>query len=307
MYKRFIQIMDCSDCLTDSRVVVAAADRESIEAVKLAMGRGLGGAVFVGDRAAISPIISEFKIAEKSKVIDASSPEEAAALAVAAIKDGGGNVLLKGLVNTQDFLRAVLSKECGLRTGRLLSHLSVMEIPGENHLSFCADSGFNVAPDLEQKKKILRNSLEAIHAMGYEHVNVACLAANEKVDPHIPSTVDAAKIAEAWRSGEFDDLPCTCTVEGPMALDVVASKKAAEHKGINSVIAGKVDLTLVPNIECGNVHCKTLTHYCHAQLAGLVLGAAVPIVLVSRSDSAETKFMSMALACIVSRGMESNA
>jgi phosphate butyryltransferase len=134
-------------------------------------------------------------------------------------------------------------------------------------------------------------------------VNVACLAANEKVDPHIPSTVDAAMIAEAWRSGEFDDLQCTCTVEGPMALDVVASMKAAEHKGIKSVIAGKVDLTLVPNIECGNVHCKTLTHYCHAQLAGLVLGAKVPIVLVSRSDTPETKFMSMALACIISQGI----
>ena len=303
MYKRFIQIMDNSGCLSGSSVVVAAADRDSIEAVRLAMGRGLGKAVFVGDEKIISAITAELNILDKSEIISAQTPQESAVKAVEAINGGKGNVLIKGLVNTSDFLRAVLDRENGLRTGRLLSHLAVMEIPGENHLSFCADSGFNVAPDCEQKKSILRNSLEAIHAMGYDHVNVACLAANEKVDPHIPSTVDAAMIAEAWRSGEFDDLPCTCTVEGPMALDVVASMKAAEHKGIKSVIAGKVDLTLVPNIECGNVHCKTLTHYCHAQLAGLVLGAKVPIVLVSRSDTPETKFMSMALAYIISQGI----
>ena len=144
--------MDNSGCLSGSSVVVAAADRDSIEAVRLAMGRGLGKAVFVGDEKIISAITAELNILDKSEIISAQTPQESAVKAVEAINGGKGNVLIKGLVNTSDFLRAVLDRENGLRTGRLLSHLAVMEIPGENHLSFCADSGFNVAPDCEQKK-----------------------------------------------------------------------------------------------------------------------------------------------------------
>lgn len=301
MYGKFIEIMNSSSRLAGSHIVVAAADRAGIEAVNLAMKRGLGSAILTGDEKDILPVVDELGIRGKVRVIHADTPPEASRLAIECIRDGEGDVLVKGLVNTSDFLHAILDREKGLRTGRILSHLAVMEIPGEERLSFCADSGFIVAPTLEQKKYILRNSLEAISALGYEHVNVACLAANERVDPDIPSTTDAAALAEAWRNGEFDDLPCTCTVEGPMAIDVVASKAAAERKGINSVIAGKVDLTIVPNIECGNVCCKVLTHYCHALMAGIVVGAMAPIILVSRSDPPETKFISMALACIIGR------
>ena len=152
------------------------------------------------------------------------------AQAVAIVREGSEYTLMKGLVNTEDFLHAVLDKENGLRTGRILSHLAVLEIPGEHHLSFCADSGFIIAPTLKEKKYIIANSLRAIHALGYEHVNVAILAANERVNPDMPATVDAAALVEAWRAGEFDGLPCTCTIEGPMAIDVVASKEAAERK-----------------------------------------------------------------------------
>lgn len=303
MYKRFIEIMDNSDCLAGSRIVVAAADEACVRAVRLAMGRGLGKAVLTGDREAVLPLVRQYGIEDKCELVDADTPQEAAAKAMQSIREGRGDAVMKGLVNTTDFLRAVLNKETGLRTRRLLSHLAVMEIPGEHHLSFCTDSGFNVAPNLEQKKQILRNALEAVHSLGFEHVNVACVAANEKIDPHIPSTTDAAAISEAWRRGEFDDLPCACTIEGPMAMDVVASKKAAKHKGIASEIAGRVDMTLVPNLEAGNIHCKTIIHYCHAQFAGLVIGGLAPIILVSRSDDAETKFLSMALSCIVSEGM----
>lgn len=303
MFKRFIEIMNSSGCLAGSSVVLAAADPESIEAIRLAMKRGLGRAILTGDSEVILPAVREAGISDRVEVIHADSANTAAAIAVQSVRNGRGDALMKGFINTSDFLKAILDKENGLRTGRLLSHLAIMEIPGENHLSFCTDSGFNVTPNLDQKKQILRNALEAISALGYEHVNAACLAANEKVDPHIQSTVDAAGIVKAWEEGEFDDLPCTCIIEGPMAIDVVASQKFAEHKGIRSKIAGKVDLTLVPNIECGNVHCKTLVHYCHAQMAGLVLGAMVPIVLVSRSDPPESKFLSMALACIISGGM----
>ena len=302
MFKTFDEMIDNCGCLTDSTLVAAAADRETIEAIKLAFDHGLGHAVLVGEEAAIAPIVEELGIKDKVEVVDAATPQEAAAKAVALVRDGTGDTLMKGLVNSTDFLHEVLDRDHGLRAGHLLSHLAVMEIPGENHLSFCTDSGFNVAPSIDQKKHILRNALKAIHALGYEHVNVACIAANERVDPRVPASVDAAAMVEAWRMGEFDELPCTCTVEGPIAIDVVASKAAAEHKGINSIIAGKVDLTLVPDLESGNIHCKTLIHYCKAKFAGVVLGAKVPIVLVSRTDDPETKFYGIALSCLVSGG-----
>ena len=302
MYKTFDEMINNCECLSGSTLVAASADRETIEAVKLAFDHGLGRAIFTGDEKEIAAVVDELGIKDKAEIVPADGPVDAVKKAVALVRDGTGDSLMKGLVNTSDFLHEVLDREKGLRAGHLLSHLAVMEIPGEHHLSFCTDSGFMVAPTLDQKKHILRNALKAIYALGYEHVNVACIAANERVDPHIPSTVDAAGLVEAWRSGEFDECPCTCTVEGPMAIDVVASKEAADHKGIKSIIAGKVDLTLVPNIECGNVHCKTLSHYCHAKFAGVVLGAKVPIVLVSRTDMPETKFYGILLSCLVAGG-----
>lgn len=289
-----------NQCLGGSRVCVAAADDESIEAISVAMRRGLGGALLIGDERAVRPVTERFGISDKVTILHAETPQEAALKAVEQVRSGGVDVLMKGLVNTQYFLRAVLDKACGLRTGRLLSHLTIMEIPGEERLSFCSDGGFNILPDLPRKKQILRNAVEAIHLLGYSHVNVACLAANEKIDENVPSTVDAAALAAASRAGEFDDLPCGCTVEGPMAMDVVASKAAAERKGIVSEIAGKIDMVLVPSIECGNVLCKTLVHYAHAEHTGFVVGASIPIILVSRSDTAENKFLGMALSCIIS-------
>lgn len=303
MYKTFDEMINCCGCLGGSNVVAASADRETVEAIKLAFGHGLGHATLVGDEAVLRPAMEEFGVDGRAQLVHAATSLEAVDKAVAIVREGTGHTLMKGLVNTEDFLRAVLDKEKGLRTGRMLSHLAVLEIPGEHHLSFCADSGFIIAPTLKEKKYIIANSLRAIHALGYEHVNVAILAANERVNPDMPATVDAAALVEAWRNGEFDGLPCTCTIEGPMAIDVVASKEAAERKGIRSVIAGKVDLTIVPSIECGNVHCKTLVHYCHAKSAGVVLGAKAPIILVSRTDDHETKFNAIALSCLVAGGM----
>lgn len=299
MYKKFMELIH-NQCLGGSSVCVAAADDSSVNAVSVAIRRGLGGAVLIGDEKIIRPEAERCGIADKVDILHAETPQLASIKAVELVRGGGVDVLMKGLVNTQDFLRAVLDRESGLRTGRLLSHLTVMEIPGEERLSFCSDGGFNVYPDLEKKKQILRNAVEAIHGLGYEHVNVACLAANEKVNDKMPATIDAAALAEAARAGEFDDLPCICTVEGPMAMDVVASRSAAERKNIKSEISGKVDMVLVPSIECGNVLCKTLVHYSHADHTGFVVGASVPIILVSRSDTSENKYLGMALSCIIS-------
>lgn len=299
MYKKFMELID-NQSLGGSRVCVAAADEGSAAAISVATRRGLGGAVMVGDGKAIRGWAERYGISEKVEIVHADTPQLSALKAVELVRQGGVDALMKGLVNTQDFLRAVLDREIGLRTGRLLSHLTVMEIPGEERLSFCSDGGFNILPDLSQKKQILRNAVEAIHGLGYDSVNVACIAANEKIDPKMPATIDAAALTEASRAGEFDDLPCKCVVEGPMAMDVVASRAAAERKGIVSEISGKVDMVLVPSVECGNVLCKTLVHYSHAEHTGFVIGAKVPIILVSRSDTSENKFLGMALSCVIS-------
>ncbi|MDL2298821.1 phosphate butyryltransferase [Synergistaceae bacterium OttesenSCG-928-D05] len=305
MYGKFTELIS-NNCLVGSRLCVAAADRDSVGAVAMAMERGLGCSVMTGDEKLLVPLLEEAGITDKVEVVHAGTPLDAAEKAVQIARSGRVNGLMKGLVNTQDFLRAVLNKEYGLRTGRLLSHMTIMEIPGENKLSFCTDAGFNVLPDLVQKKKILRNALEAAAALGYTHVNAACLAANERIDPLMPATADAAAIVEAWKAGEFNDLPCSCTVEGPMAMDVIACREAAEHKGIKSEISGNVDMVLVPNIECGNALCKTLVHYALAEVAGFVVGASVPIILLSRGESPENKFIAMALSCIISEGMGGN-
>lgn len=299
MYKKFMELID-NQKLGGSRACVAAADSGSVSAVSVAIRRGLGGAVMTGNEKELIGEAERFGIRDKVEIIHAETPRLAAQAAVEYARCGGVDVLMKGLVNTQDFLRAVLDKGRGLRVGRLLSHLAVMEIPGEERLSFCSDGGFIVLPDLGQKKEILRNAVEAIHWLGYDHVNVACIAANERADKKMPATMDAAALMEASRAGEFDDLPCTCTVEGPMAMDVVASRAAALRKGIKSEIAGKVDMALVPNIECGNILGKTLIHYAHAEHTGFVVGASLPIIVVSRSDTSENKFLGMALSCVIS-------
>jgi len=202
---------------------------------------------------------------------------------------------MKGLVNSSDFMRAVLNAEAGLRTGRLLSHLAVFEVPGQRKLLFLSDGGINIAPGLEEKRQILENALGALAAMGYREPKVGILTANEQVNPKMSATTDAAALVEAWRSGAFS---VPCVVEGPVALDVAVCPEAARHKRIDSAITGEVDLLIMPNIEAGNVCGKTLIHFAGARMAGLVLGAAAPIVMTSRAETAEGKRDSIALACL---------
>ena len=223
-------------------------------------------------------------------------PDEAEAMktAVELVRNKTADVLMKGIVNTAVYMRGVLNKEYGLRTGNLLSLLAVYELPQYHKLIYCSDSGINVAPDLEQKKVIMRSALNAMKNLGFENPNVAILTANEMVDPKVISTVDAAALVEMVKNGE---LPA-CTAEGPIAFDVAFDKHAAEHKGIDSKIAGEVDLLIFPNIEAGNIVGKSWLQFNGAKWAGIVLGAAAPVILGSRSDTPEIKINSIALACL---------
>lgn len=282
-------------CGCDKRTlsVAAAHDRELLEAVKMANTAARIEPILFGDGEKIKALLTELDFPD-CRIVDEPDDLQAVRAAVKFVHDGEAQVLMKGLINTSDFMRAVLDKENGLRSGRILCHLAAFEIKELGRLLFVTDGGINIAPNLDEKKQILENALLALRSMGYERPNVAVLTANEQVSEKMPATVDAAAIARAWEKGEFS---VPCVVEGPIALDVALSPEAAKHKHIDSKVAGKVDLFLASSIEVGNVFGKSLTHLAHAEMSGVVLGAAAPIVLTSRAETARSKLYSILLAC----------
>ncbi|MDK2822434.1 MAG: phosphate butyryltransferase [Clostridia bacterium] len=295
MYHSFDEILEKVKGRKSLTISVAVAqDKDVLEAIKLAMDAGLANAILVGDKREITEMLEEIGFSSDIPVIDEPDINKAALKAVSLVKRGEAQILMKGLINSSDFLKAVLDPGDGLRTGRLISHLAAFEVPGQDRLIFHTDGGMNIAPDLQQKKDILTNAILALNAMGIEKPNVAVLTANEKVNPKMPATVDAQALVEMWEAGEFPP----SVVEGPIALDVAVSSEAAKHKGIISKITGQVDLFLMPNIETGNACGKTLIYYAGAKMAGLVLGAANPIVMTSRAETAIGKLNSIALACL---------
>lgn len=299
MYHSLEEIVQAARHLGRVTVAIAAAqDREVIEAVRQAMHLDLADAILVGDAAIIHPMLQEAGLSAGTRVIDEPDADQAALKAVELVHSGQAGVLVKGLINSSNFMKAVLNKETGLRSGKILTHMAVFEIPGETKLAFYVDGGLNIAPTLDEKRQILINAVDALHKMGIARPNVAVLAANEQVTPKMPVTLDAKALVDLWQAGEFGD----CIVEGPMAMDVAASQDAARHKGISSQISGNVDIFLVPDIEAGNLVGKALMCYARAKMAGVILGATQPIVLVSRSDNAEAKVNSIALACLLAAG-----
>lgn len=298
MLQSFDELFYAAKRLDQVTISVAVAQESGVlEAVKMAEETGLAKAILVGDEQLIRPMMSEVGLSENTRVIDVPDPDQAALRAVELVHDGEAQILMKGLINTSNFLRAVLNPDKGLRSGRILNHFAAFEIPGVKKLAFHSDGGMNIAPDLQQKKEILINSLMAMKSLGIKRPNVAVLAANEQVNPKMQATVDAAALVAMAQNGELPE----CELEGPMSMDVAACSESAEHKGIKSKIAGDVDLFIFPTVEAGNLVAKTLMKYAKAKNAGVILGATNPIVLVSRSDPAESKLYSLALAALVAQ------
>ena len=295
-FSGFDALFDRAKSLGRTKVAVAAAaDKEVMEAIKLAEKEGLITPVLIGDVEQIKQLAPEIGLRlERAELIHEPDPLKATNRAVDAIVDGQAHFLMKGLINSSDFLRAVLRSERGLRTGRLLSHLAAFQVPGFPRLLFVTDGGMNIAPSLTQKKEILENSLLYLQGIGMDLVNVAILAANEMVDSKMTATVDAQSLVEMNQAGEFPG----AIVEGPLALDGAVSAVALKHKGISSRINGNVDLILAPTIEVGNVLGKSMVYFAGATMAGVVLGAQVPIVLTSRSDTPRNKFMALTMASL---------
>lgn len=273
--------------------IAAAADDEILRAVRDAKKEELVDFILVGDEERIWRLAMTASLNLKGiEIINVRDPEEAVATAMRTVSSGKADILMKGMVNSSDFLRAVLHPDGGMRTGRILSHLAAYEIPGYYRLIYMTDGGLNISPNLVQKKAILENAVAFLHSIGMERPHVAVLTANEKVNPKVQATVDAHELKMMAQSGAITG----AVVDGPMALDVAISLDAAVHKGLESPVAGRADLLIVPNIEAGNLLGKAIIYFASGKMAGLVLGAGKPVILTSRNEPPYGKMASIALA-----------
>lgn len=278
-------------------VVAAAQDEDVLGAVCKAAEEGLIIPILVGDRNAIFEIVDREALnVSNYEIVDITDLTEAAKASVKMVSEGKGDFLMKGLIDTAILLKAVLDKEIGLRTDRLLSHVMIYDVPHYHKLIYLTDGGMNIEPSYDEKVKIVENAIDACKALGTEVVKVAALAAKEKVSEKMPTTVDARKLQELCETGYFGE---GVIVEGPLAMDLAVSEEAAAVKKFSSKIAGDTDILMVPTIEVGNGIGKTLTYLAGAESAGIIMGAKVPVVLVSRADSYEAKLNSIALGSVI--------
>ncbi|MBT9158371.1 MAG: Phosphate acetyltransferase [Firmicutes bacterium] len=297
LIKTFDQVLEQAKRGAKCRVAVAVAeDAEVLAALTTAQAAGLAEAYLVGDAEKILLAAKESALnLTGMEIVDVPDRIMAAKVAVSLVREGRAHMLMKGLISTADILRAVLDKENGLRTGRVLSHVALIEVPTYHKMLFMTDGGQNIAPDLAQKVDILQNAVDVARALGVDTPKVAALAAVEVVNPKMQATLEAYELHLMAERGEIKN----CFVHGPLALDGAISLDAARHKGIQSPVAGDADILLVPTIEVGNILYKTLVYLARARVAGLIVGAAAPIVLTSRSDSPEAKLLSIACASVV--------
>ena len=298
MIKKLDQMLDV---LKGSEKVVlsvaAAHDEEVLLAIKSATEMNIITPILVGQEDKISKISDEINFDLNGiKIIDKETIEECAEVAVKLVSSKEADFVMKGLLDTSVILKAVLNKEWGLRTDSLLSHVMVYEADFYPKLLVTTDGGMNIAPNYEQKVKILKNAIKATEPLGLETIKVCALAAKEKVNPKMQATVDAKELEDACKNGEFGE---NVIVEGPLAFDLAVSKEACEVKGFKTEVGGDVDIILMPTIEVGNGIGKAFTYAAGAKSAGIIMGAKAPIVLVSRSDTHESKLYSIAYGAIV--------
>lgn len=279
--------------------VAAAHDEEVLLAIKEAVEKEIIDPILIGDEEKIIEISKEIGFnLDGIKIIYKDTIEECAECAVRLVSSKEADFVMKGLIDTSIILKAVLNKEWGLRTDSLLSHVMIYEISAYHKLLVITDGGMNIAPDYEQKVKILKNAIEATKPLGLENIKVACLAAKEKVNPKMQATVDARALQDACKDGEFGE---DILVEGPLAFDLAISKEASQVKCFKSEVAGDTDILLMPTIEVGNGIGKALTYFAGGKSAGVIMGAKAPIVLTSRADSHESKLYSIAYGALIAK------
>lgn len=306
MIKTFDDLISkVSECSKKKLSVAVAQDDAVLEAVRAAKERNIADSILVGDAGEIREIAAGMDMnLSDYEIVDIKDPIEAATKAVELVHNGEADMYMKGLIETKDFLKSVLNKEVGLRTGKPLSHVCVFEVPGYDRLLFLTDVAFIPYPSLEDKVGIINNTVEVVHACGIPNPKVAPLAAVEVVNPKMPVTVEAAELTKMNEEGKITG----CIVDGPLSFDLALDPEAAKHKGAEGrKIVGDADVFLFPDIHAGNITYKCLVHTCKGVKNGNILtGTKAPVILTSRSDTFEVKVNSIALAAVVAETMKNN-
>ncbi|MBD3897544.1 bifunctional enoyl-CoA hydratase/phosphate acetyltransferase [Halomonas sp. ML-15] len=291
-----------SEALT--MAVVHPVDEVSIKGAWEAADKGFITPLLVGPEARIRAAAEAAGVdIDGFELIATKHSHAAAEQAVALVREGRANALMKGALHTDELLQAVVSRSAGLRTGRRLSHVMAFDVPTYPRPLFITDAAINIAPGLEIKRDIVQNAIDLAHAVGIEQPRVALLSAIETINPRLASTLDAAALCKMAERGQISG----GLLDGPLAFDNAISEAAAKTKGIDSMVAGRADILVAPDLEAANMLMKQLTHLADASGAGLVMGAQVPIVLTSRSDDAITRLASCALALLVARHQRESA
>jgi len=275
-------------------VLAGAEDFEALKAITRAHGEGLCDAILVGREDDIKKNLRDLNM--DFEIVKTRSENETAEVSVKLVSSGNADLLMKGLIKTSTLLKAVLNKEWGLRTERLLSHVVLMEIPGFDKLLFLTDGGMVIRPSLEEKVQIIMNAVDLAKRLGYEKPKVALITAVETVNEKMPETVEASIIAKMAERGQIKG----CIIDGPLGFDNAVSTFAARVKGIKSDVAGVADILVVPDIHSGNFLGKSVVYFAKGRIAGVVVGARKPVVIVSRADTEESKFYSVVLGMAVS-------
>jgi phosphate butyryltransferase len=297
MIRRLQELVDLAQQSPPTRVAVAAAAHKLVlQSVQRAVNLGLIVPLLVGReeeiRAEAAAIDWEL---DDEQIIPTETNRAAATAAVELVRQGEADVLMKGYLHTDEMLHAVLRQQTGLRTDRLLSHVFVLEVPTYHKLLLITDAAINITPDITQKAAITQNAVDLARRLGVERPKVAALSSIETVNPSIPSTVHAACLSKMADRGQIKE----AIVDGPLAFDSAISVTAAQDKGIDSQVAGDVDVVVVPDLDSGNILSKNLEYLASAKMAGIVMGATAPVVLTSRSDPPRARVYSLALASLL--------
>ncbi|WP_213973968.1 phosphate acyltransferase [Tepidanaerobacter acetatoxydans] len=297
MYKNFEELLVKIKAKQERKrvAVVWANEDHTLEAVLKAYKEGIIDPILIGDGQDISYRLEKLGCSNSFNIITVKTPLDAIDVAIKLVKENKADIILKGLIETADIMKAIVKKENALCERGVMSHLSLVEIPNYYKLIGITDCALLMYPTLEQKKLAICNAVEFLTSTGFKDIKVAVLAAVEKVNPKMPETVDANQLKVMCQEGEIPG----CQVEGPISYDLAMKPGAAAIKGFDSAVAGNPDLLVVPNIVAGNILVKCLTCSAKARSAGLILGAKVPIIITSRSSSVQNKYLSIVIASAI--------
>lgn len=302
MTKSFDELIEkVNNCSMKTVSVAVAQDAAVLEAVAAAKERGIANAILVGDESQIREVAASINMdLSDYEIIHEEDTMQAALKAVELVHNGKADMYMKGLIDTKSFLKSVLDKEVGLRTGKPLSHVCVFDVEGVDKLLFLTDVAFIPYPTLEDKVNIIANTVEICEACGITNPKVAPLAAVEVVNPKMPATVEAAELTKMCEEGKITG----CIVDGPLSFDLAICPEAAKHKGAEGrKIVGDADILLFPDIHAGNLVYKAMVHTAKLKNGNIITGTKAPVILTSRSDECEVKVNSIALASVVAQAM----